>query len=178
MLADCPGRDCCVRCRQLVWLRVPASRWRSGWGVSLWEGNEWVNNSGRPLLMQGVRAPEANEPPVKPDEWTIHMVFIAIHRFFIPPQSPGTTAPQFFTEKKSSIHSLNEGGHRGVPISGNQCNRVSRAPRPWRGISSSRWPLGVRHQAMPALRISPRLRSQVRLLRTEPSWKLLSSWQR
>jgi len=86
--------------------------------------------------------------------------------------------PQFFTEKKSSIHSLNEGGHRGVPISGNQCNRFSSPPRPWWGSSSSRWPLGVRHQAMPALRISPRLRSQVRLLRTEPSWKLLSSWQR
>ncbi len=67
--------------------------------MSLWEGNECVNNSGRPLLMQGVRVPEANEPLVMPDEWTIHTVFIAIHRFFIPPQSPGTTAPQFFTEK-------------------------------------------------------------------------------
>jgi hypothetical protein len=60
-------------------------------------------------------------------------------------------------------------GHRGVPGAGDQRSALSSPPRPWWGSSSSCWPLGVRHQAMPALRISPRLRSQVRLLRTEPS---------
>ncbi len=70
------------------------------------------------------------------------------------------------------------GGHRGVSGAGDQRKALSRPLQPWWGSSSSCWPLGVRHQAMPALRISPRLRSQVRLLRTEPSWKPLRSWQR
>jgi hypothetical protein len=64
-----------------------------------------VNNSGRSLLVQGFLAPEVDEILVKPDELTIHTIFIPIHPFFIPPQSPATTAPQCFTAKKSSIHS-------------------------------------------------------------------------
>jgi hypothetical protein len=64
-----------------------------------------VNNSGRCLLVQGLLAPEVDEILVKPDELTIHTIFIPIHPFFIPPPSPATTAPQCFTAKKSSIHS-------------------------------------------------------------------------
>jgi hypothetical protein len=64
-----------------------------------------VNNSGEPLLAQRLLAPEVNEIRVKHDESSIHTVFIPIHPLFIPPQSPGTTAPQCFTAKKSSIHS-------------------------------------------------------------------------
>jgi hypothetical protein len=43
-----------------------------------------VNNSGKPLLAQRLLAPEVNEIFVKPDESTIHTVFIPIHRFFHP----------------------------------------------------------------------------------------------
>ena len=177
-----------------------------------------MNNSGKSQLAQGLLAPEANEIRVKHDELSIHTVFIPIHRFFIPLQPSRTTAPQCFSEKKSSIHSLDRGGHRGatrspsaltrfssrfiafssllirqeplhpnalqrknhpfilwigghrgVPSRGDQRSALSSPPRPWWGSSSRRWPLGVRPQATPALRISPRLRSQVRLLRTEPS---------
>jgi hypothetical protein len=64
-----------------------------------------VTNSGKPLLAQGLLAPEVNEIRVKHDELSIHTVFIPIHPFFIAPQSPATTAPQCFTAKKSSIHS-------------------------------------------------------------------------
>jgi hypothetical protein len=58
-----------------------------------------VNNSGRPQLAQRLLAPEVNEIRVKHDESSIHTVFIPIHRFFIPPRSPETTAPQCFSGK-------------------------------------------------------------------------------
>ena len=64
-----------------------------------------MNNSGKPLLAQRLLAAELDEILVKPDESTIHTVFIPIHPFFIPPQLTGTTALQCFTAKKSSIHS-------------------------------------------------------------------------
>lgn len=70
-------------------------------------------NSGKSLLAQELLAPVANEIRVKHDESSIHTVFIPIHCFFIPSQPPETTALQCFIEKKSSIYSLDRGGHRG-----------------------------------------------------------------
>ena len=112
-LIDLSGSECGIPCSPLAWLQASVSKQPAG-GGSLWEGNECVNNSGKSLLAQELLAPVANEIRVKHDESSIHTVFIPIHRFFIPPHPPGTTALQFFKAKKSSIHSLDRGTQGGA----------------------------------------------------------------